>query len=290
MSDMKLGWLVTLAAALCCAQSLDEYRVEKVATGYRFIEGPAWSRDGYMVFSDLPSQRIYKWTPGSAPEILRDNSGRANGNAFDSAGRLYTCEAGSRRVVRANKQGHIEVLADNFEGKKLNSPNDLVLRRDSQVFFTDPAFGSADDARELDFYGVYRIADHGKLDVIARWKTRPNGIALSPDQKTLYVANSDERTITAWDLDRGGTATNERVVVRGINGAPDGIKMDGKGNLWVACNNVSVYSPRGERIKFFEVGETPANLAFDADCKTVYVTARTSLYRIGLIAKGDAAH
>ena len=125
---------------------LDDYTIEKVATGYRFTEGPAWSREGYMVFSDLPSQRIYKWTPGSAPEILRENSGRGNGNAFDSAGRLYTCEGGTRRVVRADKQGRIEVLADSFEGKKLNSPNDLVLRHDSQVYFTDPAYGSSGDA------------------------------------------------------------------------------------------------------------------------------------------------
>lgn len=287
---MRLWLPVLLAAGLCCAQSFDEYRVEKVATGYRFTEGPAWSREGYMVFSDLPSQRIYKWTPGGTPEILRDNSGRGNGNAFDSTGRLYTCEAGRRRVVRADKQGHIEVLADNFEGKKLNSPNDLVLRRDSHVYFTDPAFGSADDARELDFHGVYRIAEHGKLEAIARWKTRPNGIALSADQKILYVANSDERTIAAWDLDRGGAATNERVVVRGIDGPPDGIKVDGKGNLWVACRNVSIYSPQGARIKFFEVGETPANLAFDANYGSLYVTARTSIYRLGMLAKGAGFH
>jgi gluconolactonase len=192
--------------------------------------------------------------------------------------------------VRAGRQGHIEVLADNFEGKKLNSPNDLVLRHDSQVYFTDPAFGSSDDKRELDFYGVYRIAGRDKLEAIARWKTRPNGIALSQDQKTLYVANSDERTITAWDLDRGGAATNERVVVRGIDGAPDGIKVDGKGNIWVACRVVAVYSPKGARIKFFELNETPANLAFDAGDAYVYVTARTSIYRIGQLAKGAETH
>jgi gluconolactonase len=287
---MKLWWLIPLAAALGWPQPLDEYRVEKVATGYRFTEGPAWSREGYMVFSDLPSQRIYKWTPGSPPEILREGSGRGNGNAFDSAGRLYTCEAGARRVVRADKQGRIEVLADSFEGKKLNSPNDLVVRHDSQVFFTDPAYGSADDARELDFYGVYRLAARGKLEAIARWKTRPNGIAMPPDQKTLYVANSDERTITAWDLDRGGAVSNERVVVRGIDGAPDGIKVDGKGNIWVACRVMAVYSPKGVRIRVFEVGETPANLAFDAGYSSVYVTARTSIYRIGLAAKGAESH
>jgi gluconolactonase len=290
MRDMRFWLLISLGAALSWTQPLDQYQVEKVATGYRFTEGPAWSREGYMVFSDLPSQRIYKWTPGSPPEILRESSGRGNGNAFDSAGRLYTCEAGARRVVRADKQGRIEVLADNFEGRKLNSPNDLVLRHDAQVFFTDPAYGSADDTRELDFYGVYRISARNKVEAVARWKTRPNGIALSPDQKTLYVANSDERTITAWDLDRGGVATNERVVVRGIDGAPDGIKVDGKGNLWVACRVVAMYTPRGVRARIFEVGETPANLAFDAEFTSLYVTARTSIYRIGPVAKGAASH
>ncbi len=290
MRGMKLWLLISLGAALSWPQLLDDYTIEKVATGYRFTEGPAWSREGYMVFSDLPSQRIYKWTPGSAPEILRESSGRGNGNAFDSAGRLYTCEGGTRRVVRADKQGRIEVLADSFEGKKLNSPNDLVLRHDSQVYFTDPAYGSSGDARELDFYGVYRIAPRNKLEAIARWKTRPNGIALSPDQKTLYVANSDERTISAWNLDRGGAASNERVVVRAIDGPPDGIKVDNRGNLWVACRTVSVYSPRGARIRFFEVGETPANLAFDEGFANLYVTARTSVYRIVLFAKGASEH
>ncbi len=287
---MRLWLPVLLGAVVCGAQPLDHYRVEKVVTGYRFTEGPAWSREGYMVFSDLPSQRIYKWMPGSAPEVLRDHSGRANGNAFDKAGRLYTCEAGGRRVVRTGRGGHLEVLADSFEGKKLNSPNDLVLRHDSQIYFTDPAFGTADDSRELDFYGVYRIAGHDKLEAIARWKTRPNGIALSQDQKTLYVANSDERTVTAWDLDRGGAATNERVVVRGIDGAPDGIKVDGRGSIWVACRAVAVYSPQGARIKFFEVGEMPANLAFDAVGAHAYVTARTSVYRIGQLTKGAENH
>lgn len=287
---MRLWLPVLLGAVVCGAQPLDHYRVEKVVTGYRFTEGPAWSREGYMVFSDLPSQRIYKWTPGSPPEVLRDNSGRANGNAFDREGRLYSCEAGGRRVVRTGRGGHLEVLADSFEGKKLNSPNDLVLRHDSQIYFTDPAFGTADDSRELDFYGVYRIAGHDKLEAIARWKTRPNGIALSQDQKTLYVANSDERTVTAWDLDRGGAATNERVVVRGIDGAPDGIKVDGRGSIWVACRAVAVYSPQGARIKFFEVGEMPANLAFDAVGAHAYVTARTSVYRIGQLTKGAENH
>jgi len=284
-------WLLTgLGAALVWAQNFDEYRLEKIASGYRFTEGPAWSREGYMVFSDLPAQRIYKWTPGSAPEVLRESAGRANGNAFDAAGRLYSCEGGARRVVRIGAHGRVEVLADSFVGKKLNSPNDLVVRRDGQVYFTDPAYGSADDHRELDFYGIYRITSPGKLEAIAKWKTRPNGIALTPDQKTLYVANSDERTITAWDLDRSGAANRERVVVRGIDGAPDGIKVDTRGNIWVACRHIAVYSPRGVRLRFIEVGETPANLAFDPEFANLYVTARTSVYRIVLLAKGATTH
>jgi len=281
---------VLLCLAPLCAQDFSDLKMERVSAGHRFTEGPVWSPEGYLLFSDVPNSKILKFVPGKGTEVARQESNGANGNAIDSEGRLYTCENRTRRVIRMDKRGKVVVLAERWEGKRLNAPNDIVVRRDGHVWFTDPAFGSQSDGRELDFYGVYRLAARGKLEAIARWKTRPNGIAITPDQKTLYVANSDERTITAWDLDRGGAVSNERVVVRGIDGAPDGIKVDGKGNIWVACRVVAVYAPKGARIRVFEVGETPANLAFGAGYTNAYVTARTSIYRIGLAPKGAESH
>jgi gluconolactonase len=190
-------------------------------------------------------------------------------------------------VVRTDKNGKLEVLAEKFEGKRLNQPNDLVVRKDGHLWFTDPAFGSAEKTRELDFYGVYHITPKGELEVVARPKGRPNGIALSPDGKILYVDNSDERNIRAYDVDRSGKATNEREIASGLEGVPDGMKVDAKGNLYIAARQILVYSPAGRRLANFELPEVPANCAFgDDDMQSLYVTARTSLYRLRLPVKG----
>jgi gluconolactonase len=207
-------------------------------------------------------------------------------------GRLYICEFRQRRVTRTLKNGKTEVLASRFEGKRLNAPNDIIVRRDGHVYFTDPAFGSQQDARELDFYGVFHITPKGELEAVAKWKTRPNGITLSPNGRTLYVSDSDQRLVRAYDLDGKGIASNERVVVERIAGVPDGIRTDEKGNLYVAAKAVYVYSlPGGSNgAKLLgEIGlaETPSNIAFgDADLETLFITARTSVYRVRLGVKG----
>jgi len=265
------------------AQDLPELHVEKVAHGYRFTEGPAWSRDGYLLFSDIPSNRIMKQTPDGATEVYRETSNGAAGNAFDAQGRLYTCETHTRRVTRTDKKGRIEVLADKWDGKRLNAPNDIVVSKSGHVYFTDPAFGNQQDARELDFYGVYHIAPKGQLTVIAKPAGRPNGIALSPNGRILYVANSDERNIRAYDVDRDGEVSGERVLVSNIEGIPDGIRTHDKGNLYVAAKGILVYNPEGKLLSTIPVAETPSNCAFgDADFQTLYITARTSLYRVRL--------
>lgn len=276
-----------LLAALALAQNPPEYSVQRIAAELTFAEGPVWSRDGYLIFSDIPASRLWRWVPGAKAEVYRENSEGANGNAFDSHGRLYTCEAHARRVVRTDRNGKVEVLADNWQGKKLNEPNDIVVRRDGHVWFTDPAFGSADQRRELDFYGVFHISPKGVLDVVAKPKGRPNGIALTEDGRTLYVTNSDERNVRAYDVDRTGAASNERVVVSDIEGVPDGMKVDENGNLYVAAKQLLIYSPEGRLIRTIPVAETPSNCAFgDADWKSLFVTARTSVFRFRLDAKG----
>src|SRR5258708_2009882 len=172
-----------------------EIQIQKVVAGLTFTEGPVWSRDGFLYFSEIPANRILQFVPGKGLVVFRENSNGANGNALDAQGRLYTCEGHQRRVTRTDRKGKIEVLAERYQGKRLNSPNDIVVRKDGNVYFTDPAFGSSDDKRELDFYGVYRITTKGVLEVVAKPKGRPNGIALSPNGRILYVTNSEERNI-----------------------------------------------------------------------------------------------
>lgn len=269
------------------AQESQEPQMERVATGFQFTEGPAWSREGFLLFSDVPNNNIMKYVPGQKPTVFRENSNGANGNVFDVQGRLYSCESRTRRVVRMDKKGSIQVLAEKWEGKRLNAPNDIVVRKDGHAYFTDPAFGNQADTRDLDFYGVYHIAPKGELSLIAKPAGRPNGIALSPNGHVLYVANSDEHNVRAYDVDRNGDTANERVVISGVDGVPDGIRVDEKGNLYVAANGIAVYDPHGKLIETLGMSETPANCAFgDSDFDTLYITARTSLYRIRRTVKG----
>jgi gluconolactonase len=280
------GLILLLAGALA-AQNLSDLKMEKAGGGFRFTEGPVWSREGYLLFSDVPENKIHRFTPAKGMEVFRDPSEGANGNTFDAQGRLYTCESRSRRVTRTDRKGKIEVLAGSFEGKKLNAPNDIVVRRDGHVYFTDPYFGKQADTLELDFQGIYHITPRGQLELLSKSKLLPNGIALSPNGRILYVAMSGERSVRAWDLDRQGKASNERMLVSGIEGVPDGMKVDEKGNLYVTCKTVAVYTPEGKLLGHIEVPETPANCSFgDADLQSLYITARTSLYRVRLDVKG----
>ena len=280
--------LIHLLSVSAPAQDYSDLRIEKVATGYIFTEGPAWSRDGYLIFSDIPGDKLLEFKPGGKPTNFRENSSGAIGNTFDAQGRLYSCESHSRRVTRTDKKGKIEVLAERWQGKRLNAPNDIVVRKDGQVYFTDPAFGNQQDSRELDFYGVFHISHRGELDVVAKSKGRPNGIALSPNGRILYVTNSDQRNVRAYDLDRNGEASNERVLISNIAGIPDGIKVDETGNLYVAAARIEVHTPEGKPIGGFVMQETPSNCAFgDVDLQSLYITARTSVYRVRLNVKGS---
>jgi len=282
-----LGLALALGQGFLPAQDLGKSKVEKAAGGFRFTEGPAWSREGFLLFSDIPNNRMHRFVGGKPTTVFRKPSEGANGNAFDAQGRLYTCESRTRRVTRTDRKGKVEVLAEKWEGKRLNAPNDIVVRRDGHAYFTDPAFGSQADARELDFYGVYHITPKGELKLVARWTGRPNGIAFSPNGRVLYVAGSDERNVRAYDVGRDGEASNERVFVSGIDGIPDGLATDEKGNLYVAARGIAVYSPDGRRTDLLEMPETPSNCAFgDADLQSLFITARTSLYRIRLDVKG----
>jgi gluconolactonase len=288
---MLLFYALLAAALPLPAQDFSKIQVEKVSAGNRFTEGPVWSREDFLIFSDVPNNRVLSFRPGVGVATFRDNSNGTNGNTFDIQGRLYSCESRTRRVVRLRKDGEWEVLADKWEGKRLNAPNDIVVRRDGHIWFTDPAFGEQADKRELDFYGVYHITPKGEMNLIAKPKGRPNGITVSPNGRILYVANSDERCVYAYDVDRDGKAANERVLINDVEGIPDGIRVDEKGNLYVTSKTVAIYSPQGKLIHKIEIPETPANCAFgDPDFQTLYVTARTSVYRIRLEVKGSVQY
>ncbi len=276
----ELVGLGLAAVALGRRQEQQEAFVERVAGGFKFTEGPVWLTEGALVFSDIPTARLLKWSPKDGVVLVRENSGGANGNAVDSRGRLYTCEGATRRVTRSGTDNKIEILAESFEGKRLNSPNDIVVRRDSHAWFTDPAFGNREETRELPFHGVFHLKPNKELAVVARMDKRPNGLALSPDGRILFVAVSDERAVRAWDVDRNGEASNPRMVITGIDGAPDGMKLDAKGNIYVAANALAIYSPQGRLLRTLQLPEKPSNLCFGPDEKTIYVTARTTVYRV----------
>ena len=279
--------ILLLLALPLAAQDFSKVQVETVCNGFRYTEGPAWSRDGYLLFSDIPASKLIKKAPERDHETFRESTNGAAGNAFDAQGRLYTCETHGRRVTRTDKKGRVEVLADKWDGKRLNGPNDIVVSKSGQIYFTDPAFGNQQDARELDFYGVYHLTPKGQLSVLAKPAGRPNGITLSPNGRILYVVNSDERNIRAYDIDHDGDASGERVAVANIEGVPDGIRTDESGNLYVAAKGIAVYTPAGKLLATLPVPETPSNCAFgDPDLHTLYITARTTLYRVRLDVKG----
>lgn len=283
MKRVALFFLLAGAALAptAIAQEFPNVTVETIVKDAHFAEGPVWSLDGFLLFSDTVTDRINKWSPGKGVTQYASRPGGAAGNTFDSDGRLYTCEFRERRVTRTAKNGKMDVLASRFEGKRLNAPNEVVVRKDGNVYFTDPAFGNQQDSRELDFYGVFHIKTNGDLEPVARWKTRPHGIALSPNGRLLYVADSDARLIRVYDVAGNGTASNERIFAAGLDGVPGGLRTDEKGNVFAAANGVLIYSPKGELLRQIQLAQTPSNLAFgDRDFSALYVTARTAIYRL----------
>ena len=259
-----------------------EYRIDRVSASHVFTEGPVWSAEGWLYFSDVPNNRIHRFVPGKGTNVFREEPVGTNGNTIDAQGRLLSCESRTRRVTRTDlKSGKVEILAEKFEGKRFNAPNDIVARKDGFIWFTDPAFGDQAAKREMDYYGIYRISPRGEVTLVTKTKGRPNGVTLSPNGRILYVADTDERKLRAWDLDRQANAINERVLIEGIDGPPDGIRSDEKGNIYITANQLAVYSPQGKLIRSLPFPETPRNVSFgEPDNQTIYVTAYTSVYRL----------
>ncbi len=287
-------------------------RIEVLATGFEWAEGPVWVRDsGYLLFSDIPRNSIYKWTEAAGATLFLKPSGYtgtvdygrepgSNGLAVDAQGRLLACEHGDRRISRLEKDGGKRTLVDSYAGKRLNSPNDLVFKSNGDLYFTDPPYGLPkgpdDPRREMDFCGVYRYSTDGQLTLLTKELTRPNGIAFSPDEKTLYVAQSDpERAIwMAFAVNDDGTLGKGRVffdvtyMVNKLPGLPDGMKVDAAGNLFATGpGGVHVFGPDGKRLGRIETGEKTANCAWGDDGSTLYMAADMYICRIHTMTKGQ---
>jgi len=261
---------------------------ERIATGFINTEGPVWHHDGYLLFSDINGDTIYKWTSDGKIEKFRSPSGMSNGLTFDKLGRLIACEHNNRRVSRTEPDGTIVTLANEYKGKRLNSPNDAVVKSDGSIYFTDPPYGlppwGSEGKQELSFQGVYRILPDGKtLELLVKDIYRPNGLAFSPDEKVLYVADSEgSRYVHAFDVQPDGTLANRRIFVKNV-GYPDGIKVDLSGNLYVTTNisSVKIFDNTGKHLGDIATPEITRNCTFGGpENKTLFITAMTSVYRV----------
>jgi gluconolactonase len=284
--------------------------IEKVGGGFQFTEGPLWRPDGHLWFSDVTGNVVRSITPDGQVKVLIEKAGGdtsalpgsfigPNAMIADKDGYVLLCQHANRRIVRLDKDLNQTVFLDKFEGKRFNSPNDLVYKSDGALYFTDPPYGllkqDDDPAKELNFNGVFRYAN-GKLTAVIKDLTRPNGIAFSPDEKYLYISNSDEKhkVWMKYDVNPDGSVSNGRVIADATaetsGGLPDGMKVDSLGNIYGSGpGGTWVFSPDGKHLGTIKPGETPANCAWATDGKTLYITATTSVYRIRLLVAGEKA-
>ena len=299
--DVVRAWTVPILAGLVfvlCASPPAQAQsspvpegatVEKIADGFEFTEGPLW-HDGRLVFSDIPADRVYQWTPEEGHSVFLEPSGHANGLATDPDGHLLLAQHDGQ-VARLTTEGEIEPLVSSYQGNRLNSPNDLTVADDGTIYFTDPPYGVDAENRELDFAGVYRLDPDGTLTLLTTTFDRPNGIVLSPDESILYVNDTEGDLIRAYDVKEDGDVANGRIFAEMEGEAPgnaDGMKVDADGNLYTTGpGGVWIYTPDGELLDRMSVPEGPTNLAFGGpERRTLYITAQSNVYRIPLRVPG----
>ena len=277
----------------------NEVAIEQVATGFLFTEGPVWhDRDHVLVFSDIQGSTMYRWHAGAGITTFRKPSNMANGNAWDIEGRLLTCEHATSCVTRTERDGRITVIASHYQGKQFNSPNDIVVKGDGAIFFTDPdfgrraAFGVLRDP-ELPFRGVYRIDPvTGETSLLVDDFEQPNGLCFSRDEALLYVNDTPRKHIRVFKVGERGALSDGRIFAETPGaepGLPDGMKMDTEGNVYcTGPGGIHVFAPDGSPLFRIRTPEKTANFAFgDADYRTLYVTACTSLYRLRVVIPGE---
>jgi gluconolactonase len=285
--------------------------VENLANGFNWSEGPVWDpKQGALLFSDVPENRVYRWKDGAGITVFVEPSGftgdvyngrerGSNGLTLDAQGRLTLCQHGDRRVARLAADGKsFETVVDKFEGKRFSSPNDLCFDKAGNLFFTDPPYGLPSDVKqETEFHGVYRLGTDGKLTVIAKELARPNGVALSPDEKTLYVGSTEgkEPFVKAYSLNADGTVASSRIFFDGAalmkagrRGGFDGLRVDAQGNIWTSGpGGILIINSEGKHLGSILTKRATANCAFgDADHQTLYITADEALLRVRTKVKG----
>ncbi len=259
-----------------------------LAEGFLFTEGPVWNKDGgYILFSDIPASIIYKLTLANKQiEVFRRPSGNSNGLAYDTKGLLLAAEHGSRTVTRMDREGNITAIAANYQGKKFHSPNDIAVRSDGIIYFTDPPYGLGRRVPELDFMGLYRIETDGEIILEGIFNQYLNGLAFSPDEKLLYLALTETDEVLVLDVAQDGNLSNPRDFAKVIY--PDGMALDIEGNLYITgAPGVEVFRPSGEHLGTIVTGRHPANCAFAGeDNKLLIVTARDAVYGVPMPVPG----
>jgi len=287
-------------------------KVERVVSGRKWVEGPVWNRkEGFLLFSDIPTNSVIKWQEGKGTSVFLNPSGYtgktpfdgtepgSNGLTFDPEGRLVLAEHGDRRIGRLEKNGRKTTLVDHYEGKRINSPNDVVFNSNGDLYFTDPPFGlpkSFDDPRkETPFQGVYKYSREGKLTLLTKDIKAPNGIAFSPNEKKLYVSNADTSNAVwlVFDVKADGTIDNGKVLfnatawTKSKAGVPDGMKVDREGNIFGAGpGGILVISPDGKHLGSIETGVPTGNVAWGEDGSSLFITSNTNVFRLKLTTKG----
>ncbi len=269
---------------------LDLTRIKKpilIADGFLFTEGPVWNRiENYLLFSDIAGDTIYKLVMPDKITIFRRPSNNANGLALDANGCLLAAEHGSRSVTRLQKDGSIQNIAGSYMNQRLHSPNDLAVRSDDTIYFTDPPFGLGNRKPELAFMGLFRLDPGGAMVLEGRFDQYPNGVALSPDEKTLYLALTMTHEIIAFDVAQNGSISNSRLFARASY--PDGMAVDLAGNVYIASSEgIVIISVAGIPLGTIKLDQHPANCAFAGmDGKTLIITARHGVYRVALPIPG----
>ena len=277
----------------------NDAEVEQLGTGFDFTEGPMWNHvEKHLIFSDMPGNIMRKWTPDGRIQTFRQPSNMANGNYYDRKGRLVTCEHATSRVTRTEPDGSITILATHYEGKELNSPNDIIVKRDGSIYFTDPSFGRMEyygvlREPELDFRGVYRLdPDSGEIALLASDFDQPNGLCFSADESQLFVNDTTRNHIRVFDVNADGAVSHSRVwaeLTGDREGAADGMKIDSQGNLCTTGpGGIHYFAPDATSLGVIYVPEGVANFTWgDDDLRSLFITASTSLYRARVKVPGN---